>query len=151
MAIELHYLGFHIDMWKLMNDAMTFLFFHYKKQRIVPSLGRLHSTFRDGEDCMEIHDFCVDLYYKWGSKDLAELESYSAEAEKLPWDFLFMSLPSSASAMLNPLERDMRVRCNSSSFTTTAPAPTTKCTAGVTSQNQLDTSLLSEGSGSSGA
>lgn len=66
MAIELYFLAAYWFIEELMKDTIKYLFIHYKKQRIIPSIGRLNRIFKMESDAsyFPLQRFCVDIYYK---------------------------------------------------------------------------------------
>ncbi|KAF2794679.1 hypothetical protein K505DRAFT_360883 [Melanomma pulvis-pyrius CBS 109.77] len=97
MAIDLYCLGRDMQMYRLMNETMKFLFMHYKNQRMPLSLSRIVHIF-NMEENTPLLDFCVDIHYKWHNKSsqlwpaieaCTSWDDFEEEKGKYPHQFLF--------------------------------------------------------------
>lgn len=92
LVIELYFFGWLMQIGRLLDEAMNFLFFQYKKQRIPPSVGRINQIY-ETQHTSGLKDFCVDMHTKWCIIDWSALgiDQLDDESGGYPtaflWDF----------------------------------------------------------------
>lgn len=95
MAFELYILAWRLDVSKLKNDIMTYIFELYRQEGRPPHLDhvrRLSDTFvleYDPEEDEPIWTFCVDFWHKWAFTDMETELSYDGGFSNYPKELLY--------------------------------------------------------------